>query len=120
MAPARRERVVETAIAEATGWPGPHGVAAIVDAIIERHHQRRGLGRRRLAIALRDQVAADEIGILGEFQPAPILGIGGLDDEALALRRGHGLEARNLGGKAGRAGAESQQCRWWWAWEYVL
>src|SRR3546814_12041192 len=36
----------------------------------------------------------------------------GLDDEALALRRGHGLEARNLGGKAGRAGAERQQCRW--------
>ena len=55
-------------------------------------------------IAERGQVAADEIGILGEFEAAAIVGPGGLDDEALALRRRHRLEARHLGREAGRAG----------------
>src|SRR3546814_9273086 len=57
IAPARIERVVETAIAEATGGPGPHGGAAIVDAILERHHQRSSLGRRRLDISTEENTS---------------------------------------------------------------
>jgi hypothetical protein len=54
-------------------------------------------------------MAAHQIGVTGEFEPAPLGRVGRLDGEALALRRRHRLEAGDLGRNPGGAGAQRQQ-----------
>jgi len=51
------------------------------------------------------------IGILREFEAAILVPVLGADDEALALRRRHRLEAGDLGRKTGHAAAEHEQSR---------
>src|SRR5205085_5240878 len=70
IAEARVVRPVETpwAVAEAAIAAEAGGRAdllpAVVDAVFERNDERRGLRRGRLGIALREQVPADEVGIM--------------------------------------------------------
>jgi len=64
-----------------------------IDAIVELDQHRRRLRTGGGDIALRLHRLRHDGGILGELKPARLRRIGGDDEEALALRRGHRLKA---------------------------
>src|SRR3546814_18620888 len=71
-------------------------LAAVVDAVIELHDQRRGFGGSGALIALLDELVLDVGCILREFEAARAGGVARFAAEALARRRRKALDTGDV------------------------